>query len=156
MTDERTDAGSKTTSPKSAEPDEDRSQAAYNEISALYNEFTRSETERYGITQRSPWVDLALIAAASIYSKAFLEALAKRHADGISDELNKRFRSKGLTTEFQVSVDGDASATVVVTRDLPDEARLALLDLDVTADELRGKVLRWDRATSAWRPDDDQ
>ena len=34
---------------------------------------------------------------------------------------------------------------MVVTDDLPDEARLALLDLDVTADDLRGKLLRWDQ-----------
>lgn len=43
-------------------------------------------------------------------------------------------------------------ALVVVTDDLPDEARLALLDLDVTAPELRGKLLRWDEAAGEWRP----
>ena len=32
-------------------------------------------------------------AAASIYGKAFLEALAKRHADGIADQVRKRFRT---------------------------------------------------------------
>jgi hypothetical protein len=40
-------------------------------------------------------------------------------------------------------------------KDTPDEARLALLDLDVTAEELSGKVLRWDSSASAWRPDSD-
>lgn len=53
-------------------------------------------------------------------------------------------------------MDGGASAVVVVTGDLPDEARLALLDLDLMADEMRGKELRWDDDTSAWRPDPGQ
>jgi len=88
-----------------------------------------------------------------IYSKAFLETLARRHADGVADLLRKRFRKNGATTECQISIDSDASATVAVTGDLPDEARLALLDLDVTADEVRGKLLRWDGNTSAWRAD---
>jgi hypothetical protein len=48
----------------------------------------------------------------------------------------------------------DEAATVVVTRNLPDEARLALLDLDVTAEDLRGKVLRWSRKDEVWLPDD--
>jgi hypothetical protein len=29
-----------------------------------------------------------------------------------------------------------------------------VLDLDVTAEELRGKTLRWDTTASAWLPDD--
>ncbi len=39
---------------------------------------------------------------------------------------------------------------------MPDEARLAVLDLDVTADVVRGQVLRWDSSASAWQPADDQ
>lgn len=38
----------------------------------------------------------------------------------------------------------------MVTADLPDEARLALLDLDVTADDVCGKELRWDTASNTW------
>jgi hypothetical protein len=38
----------------------------------------------------------------------------------------------------------DATAVIAVAEDTPDEARLALLDLDVTADELRGRLLRWE------------
>jgi hypothetical protein len=30
------------------------------------------------------------------------------------------------------------------------------LDLDVTADALRGTLLHWDSGASAWRPADDQ
>jgi hypothetical protein len=44
---------------------------------------------------------------------------------------------------------------VGITQDLPNEARLALLDLDVTAEEVRGKTLRWDATACAWLPDDE-
>ena len=73
----------------------------------------------------------------------------------LADLVRKRFRKNGTTTECQIGVDGGAAATIVVTADTPDEARLALLDLDVTADEVRGKLLRWDSSASAWRPADD-
>lgn len=103
--------------------------------------------------------EAALFIAAAIYSKAFVEALAKSHADGLTGMLRKRFRRKVREKykdgEVEIGVDGDAAATIVVTADMPDEARLALLDLDVTADDLRGKVLRWDRSASAWLPADD-
>jgi hypothetical protein len=88
-----------------------------------------------------------------VYSKAFVEALAKRHADGLADLVRARFRKD--FTEAEVGLDDDAAATIVVTEDLPDEARLALLDLDLTADAVRGKVLRWDSSASAWQPDPD-
>ncbi len=97
-----------------------------------------------------------ILTALAVYSKAFLETLARRHADGLADRVRMRLRKNGKDTEAEIGLRGGASATVVVTGDLPDEARLALLDLDVTADELRGKLLRWDSSASAWRPADDQ
>ena len=99
---------------------------------------------------------IALVTAAVIYSKAFLEALAKRHADAVADLLHRRVRRNGKETEAEIGLDGDATANIVVTAGTPDEARLALLDLDVTADEVRGKLLRWDSSVSAWRPDPDE
>ena len=98
----------------------------------------------------------ALGTALGIYSKAFVEALAKRHADGLANMLRGRFRKNGETSEAEIGLFGGGSATIAITADTPDEARLALLDLDVTADELRGKLLRWDSSASAWRPADDQ
>jgi hypothetical protein len=105
-----------------------------------------------------PPVDQAVfLAVGAIYSKAFVEALAKRHADGLADLVRTRIHRRGKSRgrEVEIGVDSDAAAKVMVTEDLPDEARLALLDLDVTADELRGKLLRWDSSASAWRPDPD-
>jgi hypothetical protein len=97
---------------------------------------------------------MALTAAAAIYSKAFLEAVAKRHADGVVNVLRTRFGKKGEPDEYHIGVDGGSAATIAITADTPDEARLALLDLDVTTDEVRGKLLRWDSDKSTWRPAD--
>lgn len=95
--------------------------------------------------------ELALLAALTVFAKAFLETLGRRAGDGLADLVRARPLRRGKTTGALVSVD-DAAATIVITTDLPDEARLALLDLDVTAEELRGMLLHWDRAAGAWCP----
>ena len=122
------------------------------ELMALKDEFEARGVRVYN--SLTPEL-LALLGAAAIYSKAFLETLAKHHADAVAEQVRKRFRKNGTTTEIQISIDGGTSAALVVTGDMPDEARLALLDLDVTADEVRGKLLRWDSSASAWRPADE-
>ena len=43
---------------------------------------------------------------------------------------------------------------IEVNEDLPDEARLALLDLDVESDVIRGQRLRWNVQVGAWLPKD--
>jgi hypothetical protein len=120
------------------------------EMAALEQEIQRHQSEAYV----SPEL-LALAGAVTIYSKAFLETLAKRHADGFAELLNKRFRKNGKKAEAEIGVEDGSIATIAIMADTPDEARLALLDLDVTADAVRGKVLRWDSNTSAWRPADE-
>lgn len=101
-----------------------------------------------------PWeVVAALMAAATVYSKAFLETLAKHHADALNDAVRTRIRKNGKTRELLVGPEDGSAATLVVTSKTPDEARLAVLDLDVTADEVRGKSLRWDDDTMVWRAD---
>ena len=155
MTDEQTDAGPATASPDSAEPDEDRVRVAFERALACASELEERGVKVYNSLWASPeW--LALLGAAAIYSKAFLETLAKHHADAVDDHLRTRPRKNGATTEVQISIDGGTSAALVVTADMPDEARLALLDLEVTADELRGKLLRWDGSAATWRPTDDK
>jgi hypothetical protein len=52
-------------------------------------------------------------------------------------------RRNANKTEAGIGLDGDTAAKIVVTAGTPDEARLALLEIDVTADEIRGKPLRW-------------
>jgi hypothetical protein len=151
MTDESADTEPKSAvSSSNAEPDEGRPEAR-----------SGSTSENHGATYNFNGPVLSsvmfgqatILAAVAIYSKAFVEALAKRHADAVSDLVRKRFRPNDATGEYWIGL--DSAATIVVNEDLPDEARLALLDLDVTADELRGKLLRWDDSASAWRPDPD-
>ena len=97
----------------------------------------------------------------AIFGKAFLETLGQRAGDGVAniprqvhDLVSARKRRKGKT-EVHLGLAGDVAAKIAITEDTPDEARLALLDLDVTADAVRGKTLRWDSSASAWRPADD-
>jgi hypothetical protein len=94
-------------------------------------------------------------AAVAVFGKAFLETLGSRAGEGaanlprhVSDLIRARKRRSGKT-EIYLSA-GNNAATIVVTEDLPDEARLALLDLDLTTAEVRGKQLVWDCATQAW------
>jgi hypothetical protein len=94
------------------------------------------------------------VSALTIFCKAFLEALGKRAGDGLVDLVRTHVQRKGKPEEYHIGVDDGSAATIAITEDTPDEARLALLDLDVTADDLRGKVLRWDRSASAWLPAD--
>jgi hypothetical protein len=97
-----------------------------------------------------------LMAATTIYSKAFLETLGKHNAGALTDAVRTRIRENGKTRELLVGPEDGAAATLVITASTPDEARLALLDLDVTAEDVRGKLLRWDEEAMAWRPGDSQ
>ena len=68
--------------------------------------------------------------------------------------MRTRFRKNGKATELLVGTDDGAAATLVITSDTPDEARLVVLDLDVTAEDVRGQHLRWDPEAEKWRPSD--
>jgi hypothetical protein len=104
------------------------------------------------------WMELAVAFVAGQFCAAFFQALGQRAADSAvklpkraTSLLRKRIRRQGKPDVYHIGLKGDVSATVVVTWDLSDEARLALIDLDVTAQELRGKLLRWDDKAVAWR-----
>jgi hypothetical protein len=96
------------------------------------------------------------------FSAAFVQALGQRAANGtaklperISDLVRTRVRRKGKPGEYHIGVGDGSAATIALTEDTPDVARFALLDLDLTADEVRGKLLRWDSNEWVWRPADD-
>jgi hypothetical protein len=95
--------------------------------------------------------EVAAFVAAS-FSTAFVQALGKRAGDGFADLVRRHVRRKGKPDEYHIGTKDGNAATLVITNEIPDEARLALLDLDVTATELRGKELRWDEAAGEWRP----
>lgn len=124
------------------------------ELMALKAEY---EARGIGIVNSVPWEALApLLAGAAIYSKTFLETLAKHNAEALIDAVHTRVRKNGKTIAFLVGADGDAIAKFAVIGDLPDAARLALLDPDVIAEALRGKILRWNDDAMAWRSDGNQ
>lgn len=104
-------------------------------------------------------IEMMLAFAAGNFCAAFIQALGQRAGNRVanlpkqvSDLVRKRVKRKGRPEEIHISAKRGATATIAVTADTPDEARLALLDLDVTAEELRGNLLRWDPAASAWLP----
>lgn len=103
--------------------------------------------------------------AVTIFAKAFLEELGKRAGAGLAD-LPKRVTDslrirkeakKGKPDELHVSSNTvPFAAALVITEDLPELARLALIDLDVTAKGLLGRTLRWNAEAGAWLPEDDE
>lgn len=106
------------------------------------------------------YVQMAIAFTAGNFASAFLQALGKRAGDSaanvprrVRDLVRKRVTRKGQE-EIHISAKGGTTTTVVITPSTPDEARLALLDLDVTAPELRGREMRWDEIAGEWRPSD--
>lgn len=154
MIDEPANAEPKAVDPLAARLDRPLTELTVDELMALKDEFEKRGIRIYNRASLTPelW---ALLGLAAIYAKTFVETLAKRHADALEDLIETRLRKNGKKTEAEIGADDGSTAKVVVTADMPDEARLALLDLDVTADELRGKLLRWDGSASTWRPADD-
>jgi hypothetical protein len=157
VTDEHADAGPKTDVPDSIEPDDDR---YIDEIMALIagETYDPEAPASYALAPE----EVALVFLLGNFFQAFVQALGQRAADGaaklpkrVSDLVRRRVGRKGKPDEYHIGVQDGSTARIVITADTPDEARLALLDLDVTADAVRGKVLRWDSSASAWRPDDD-
>lgn len=100
---------------------------------------------------------MALAAAVMIFGKAYLEALGRSAGEGTAnlpkkakDLVRNRIRKKGAPDEILIGLENGEAAVVVFTQDLPDEAKIALLDLDVAAPDLRGKLLRWDGEAGEW------
>lgn len=103
-------------------------------------------------------VEMVLAFMAGNFATAFIQALGQRAGSSAAnlprkagDLVRKYVRRKG-EDEVHISAQDISTTTVVITPSTPDEARLALLDVDVTAPELHGKELRWDEATGMWRP----
>ncbi|WP_280493238.1 hypothetical protein [Nocardia asiatica] len=103
----------------------------------------------------------ALVPVATVFGKAFLEALGQRAADNaaaLPAQLRHRWFRRARRSHDDVEVvtvlhiENVDAAAILVTADLPDEARLALLDLDPTEPALHGKVLGWDTGRQQWVP----
>ncbi len=84
-------------------------------------------------------------AGLATFLRGYIEALAARSGDVTFDWLKKphiRTTSKGKS-DVEVRING-AITTFEVADDMPDEARLALIDLDLTSEQWRGHRLKWD------------
>jgi hypothetical protein len=83
----------------------------------------------------------------------FVQTLSQRAANSVAD------LSKQVTDAVRKHVNRKGRPGDTPLIELPDnptdEAWLALFEM-VEANELRGKVLRWDSSASAWRPDPDE
>lgn len=66
--------------------------------------------------------------------------------------LRHRTRRSGTTDKMVVVGPADEQTTILLPADLSDEARLALIDLDMAADAVNGKTLIWDPRSATWRP----
>jgi hypothetical protein len=90
----------------------------------------------------------------------FLGKFADAYVSGIADRLAEstlkaaeriRLRRSPATDCVTIKVPG-GTTTIVLPEPLTDEARVAFIDLDPAADEIRGKILYWDQDTLAWVP----
>lgn len=112
-----------------------------------------------GIAEFSTTAIATLGPLVAVYSKAFLEALGAHTADtaaSLPGRIRRRMLERGQARSHDTAavlyLQGADAAAILVTPDLPDEARLALLDLDPTDPELRGRILAWNGERERWLP----
>jgi hypothetical protein len=87
----------------------------------------------------------------------FLEAFAKKLGEQIGESTSRalgrlRVLRDRRTRRTELDVNGSSTTTLVLPEDMTDEARLAFLDLDMTASELQGTTLYWDEKAGKWLP----
>ena len=80
----------------------------------------------------------------------FLQALSQRAANSVAD-ISKQV-TDAVRKHLQRKGHPDDTPRIELPDNMTDEAWLALFEM-VEANELRGKVLRWDAKAMAWRPD---
>jgi len=112
-----------------------------------------------------PWAETLAAAAAAVTVLPYVQSIATELGKRTVEVAPKIFRGISVRWRFtrkdgekvvrsaEIQVEFDTATTVIVlTNKLPDEARLMLLDLDLTSDATRGKALIWDTDTGAWKP----
>jgi hypothetical protein len=101
------------------------------------------------------------IAAAALMVKllnSFLDAYAKKLGEKLGESTaaaagRLRTHLLGRKAGAISPVNDEAGVTIlVVAADLTEEARLALIDLDVTDPALSGAMVRWNAEEARWRP----
>jgi hypothetical protein len=98
--------------------------------------------------------------ASGAFLRAYCEELGKRYAGSTADwtsrVLVRRKRNAPDKTELTVPIDGSEVVIVLDADSLTDEAWLALLDVDLRSEDVRGRALSWDAKAQVWLPVDDQ
>jgi hypothetical protein len=88
-------------------------------------------------------------------STAFCTELGKRFGGTVADWISRvrtRRRNDNAMVADMIVDDGETVTSLEITEALTDEAKLALLDLDISNKAIRGKNLRWDSQSKAWVP----
>lgn len=114
---------------------------------------SRGRSVELGSANISLWLEAAggLVAVKGL--GPFLEAFAKKLGDALGESTATalgRLRPGKDRSVVEAILSEKAKVSFELDAATPDEARLALLDLDVTAPELHGKTLRWRPEENAW------
>jgi hypothetical protein len=91
------------------------------------------------------------------FTTAFCTELGKRFGGTVADWTSRvrLHRASDQSDKAEIVVRADDTFTVIELEEgVSDEARLALLDLDIQAEDIRGHRLKWDTALNAWVPVD--
>jgi MoaA/NifB/PqqE/SkfB family radical SAM enzyme len=107
----------------------------------------------------TPVVEIVLAGTFGSLVTAFCKELGKRLGGTTADWLSRtHIRRRGgrpnavsKSDEADLIVNSDDAVTIIeLSEDLSDEAKLAMLDLDISDQKVRGKRLRWNDATQTW------
>jgi len=98
---------------------------------------------------------ITAVAAVAIFGRAFLESLGKRTGEAVADLVAKRVRLwrniHPNNPSAEIALDGEHTVRFLVSKNLTDEARLALLDFDPSDPKWNGKELYWSPDDGQWR-----
>jgi hypothetical protein len=99
-------------------------------------------------------IEAVVAATLAPFVAAFCTELGKRLGDTVASRV-RLIRKKKNPSKAVLLVPTGAITTVIELDDgLPEEARLALQDLDLRSDAIRGQRLCWNVETEAWLPKD--
>ena len=109
------------------------------------------------ITFEDVAVGFAALKVLGPFAEAFAAKLGERLGESTAHAVSRirlftrRHDDRAEPSGGMLAVRTAAEQTIVVLpADLTDDARLALVDIDPTVDEVRGAVLRWDPVAGAW------
>ncbi|MFJ4584548.1 hypothetical protein [Streptomyces echinatus] len=113
---------------------------------------------RIGRMESPTYAELAVGFIALKVLGPFVEAFATKLGEQLGESVGRAlgritlFRWAGWLRHLGVEVPNSRVWTrLELPEDLTEEARLAMIDLDPTADEVRGRLLHWDETTKTWR-----